>query len=185
MKDEIAKNSNRPDWNERDKFWAETARTVCLAILGSLAALWLLKPSENRMDFAGEVLSTKLKIRADAVEEFSQASYFYTVAAYGACKYRNSETMDKFQGEANERFVLARDRLLRSFDNADLTSQMIQIVGLATKLHDMCKYPQPPDPKWEETREELKEEDSHLAASAWQSLELSGPSSTWWRALFR
>jgi hypothetical protein len=170
-------------WSDSKKFRAETWRKVILAIIGALAAIWILKPSERRAEFAGEVLSTKLKIRADAVEQFSTASYAYTVAAYKACRSRpDSDAMSVFENEANEQVRLARNRLARSFDNVDLTSQLTDAENLSDKLHRMCKN-QPADPNWEQVRHELKQKDVDLAGNAWKALDLSKRPLGWWASL--
>src|SRR5579864_4851604 len=73
-------------WTESYKFWMETLRAVGLGVVGAILAVVFLRPTEQRVDFSGEVESTKLKMRADAITEFETASYLYTAAANSACK---------------------------------------------------------------------------------------------------
>jgi hypothetical protein len=174
---------NKTPWSEREKFRAETWRTVLLGVLGSVAALWILKPWEQRADFAGEVLATKLRIKADAVEQFSLASYAYTVAAYKPCRdTSDTEAKRVWETEANVGVHMARSRLARTFDDTDVTKQLAEIVRMSNELHTLCTK------GWsnadrDSLRKALEEKDDSLAGRAWDLLDLAAPRTGWWVTL--
>jgi hypothetical protein len=168
----VARRHTQPAWSDGKKYWMETCRTVVLAVLGGIAAIQLLKPREQKIAFAGEVLSTKLRIRADAIEQFTAASYAYTVAAYKACKYPlDKGAMDSFETNQNEQRTLARMRLERSFDLVPLTHSLRDIDNVADSLHRMCRSSAPYD-TWNDLRRELQRKNADVAGVAWRALEL-------------
>lgn len=104
------------DWSERQKFWWETGRTVVLGIAAAYLAAIILQPSERRLQHEGEVESTKLKIRAEAIEKFSSASHSYTAAAFSSCNNPDDKkAKHEFHGQAYVNFQQATLRLERSF----------------------------------------------------------------------
>jgi hypothetical protein len=138
--------SNKGGWTDKQKFCAETSRTIVFALAGTIAAIMFLKPSDQRAQFSAEVQSTKLKLRADAVEEFANASYLYTASAYAACTNEKDEAAKaKFQGESNLKFRLAGDRLSRMFAETSVPSDWKIVYALSNEMHDVCEHKQTPE----------------------------------------
>ena len=110
LKNAMATQEAMATWSDKQKFWAETARTITLAVIGAIAAILLLRPAENRVQYQAELEKTRLAIMAKVVDEFLAASHRYTAVAYDAC-HGDAKSMEIFQGEGFDDFQSAKNRL--------------------------------------------------------------------------
>jgi hypothetical protein len=161
-------------WDDSQKFTAETVRTIVLAVIGAIAAVIVLKPAENSVDYAAELDKTKLSIRSRVVDEFLTASYQYTAVAYDACG-GDPEAMKKFRGGSVDAFRTARNRLVVYFDGGETFGSQLAAVDEATAaLKELCISNVTPTAKdqWEVVRQRLRGADNDLAIAALKSLAL-------------
>lgn len=154
-------------WSERHTFWAETARTAILGILGGLLALWIVRPWENILSQQAEVEKARLSTRAKIVDEFLTASYGYTSIAFDALNGDGDAVRD-YQGKAYDSYRAALNSMTVYFP-ARLDEQLKRVDELNAKLRQLFKEKAAKD-LWEPVRVDLKSANNALASAALRQL---------------
>jgi hypothetical protein len=169
-------------WDESTRFWAETWRTMALAAVGALAALWFVKPWEKSIEYSAELDKTRLALQARVVDDFLAASHRYTALAYDACRAYTRPRRDKdaqaaiavFEGEAVDGMRSARHRLGMYFgDDPGLRADLQRSDVLASELFELCAANKAAQQAWDAKRQELKRANDAAAAAALKALGLS------------
>lgn len=98
-------------WSKKQLFWAETLRTVILAILGALLAFIILKPFENKTAYEGEINKKKLELKNEVIHDFLGVSYAYTSEVYDVLKcdsVKEKARCENLKKEINKKYDIYR-----------------------------------------------------------------------------
>lgn len=123
-------------WDEWTKFKLETIRMTALAMIGGLAAIWILDPAKKELEYSAELDKTKLAIRAKVVDEFLAATYRYTSITYDVCSGDESQT--KVWDESFNLMRSTRNRLDIYFsDNTDMHALLLSLDKMGEHLRQV------------------------------------------------
>ena len=125
---------SKTEWGNSRKFWAETWRTIVLAILGAAATAKIINHyvEKDKVD-----LDTMVSLRAKAVDEFITASHKYTVAAAEFCSTGTNQT--EFEGELIDSYRTSMIRVQAYYPkDTDIESQIKLIQSQSDSLHKTC-----------------------------------------------
>jgi len=174
----LPKLSDEQEWI---KFKLETTRTVLLAVFGTLAVGYIIKPWEQSQNYEAELAKTRLSIQAKVVDDFIAASERYTAVAYDACKAyakekelrdpKEADSITEFEDKVVDDYRTTIKRIEHYFEGApsDVREQVEQSRLLHDQLFAQCKAKANKE-TWNTKRGELKSANGKVAVAALQYL---------------
>lgn len=70
------------NWDESHKFKYESIRMLVIAIAGFLAAITIVQPWENSVEYSSFLEKEKIRIKKEIIDSFLKTSYLYSSSIY-------------------------------------------------------------------------------------------------------
>lgn len=171
--------------NKRTEFFAETVRTVVLAIFGFAAVITVVHPWEQSQAYQAQVAQRKLEIRADATRQFLKAGYAYSSVTFDVLNGTATPAeRDSYHGDRWDEFrasARALEIYLADARQNEPGLPHIDIGGLlhqAQALHERIPsagQPLPPRTQWQRQFDDFEAKIPQLAGEAYHALDVPKP----------
>lgn len=166
----VENEKNVRPWTDRDKFWADTWRTIILGVIGVFCVTVIFGTLSDEKKFERE---NKVK----ALDTFIYKSSAYTAVAADFCRTKDSSVDSRFKSTMVDDYNIAGTALRIYFRDGNLDRKIEEAHLQAKKVFDLCNTHEEPRPSkdlWSTPLDELKKMNLDIAHYSMSRL------SRWW-----
>jgi hypothetical protein len=165
------------EMTKRQTFWHETFRTVAFGILASVGTYAILEPLEKKRDEEIYLNRTEVEIGRAVIDDFCKSSYIYTARTADAFDVTN-RTLD----------IRSPNSVIKAWEGndcdqyrSDLNRMSVYFTGLDSQISNATLLwkeqktnfdEQVQKDKWDEARQELKQQNDDIAKEALKQIHL-------------